>query len=119
MNTYPRFSRGLLLLRLEDTNIEIRPVFILFIASIPDLQGQRDTIEDMRPLAIAFTLLQLDETVDDFTLDAVDVLLVQQLPHCLPHGVTAAGGAGALVGRFRFGPGWTGYLVWVRNTNVR
>ena len=78
------------------------------VISLPDLQVQRDTIEDMRPLAIAFTLLQLDETVDDFTLDAVDVLLVQQLSHGLPHGVTAAGGASALVGRFRFGPGWRG-----------
>ena len=111
MLPHRHFFRWLLVRRLEDTNVDVRQAFLLLLISLPDLQVQRDTIEDMRPLRIASTLLQLDETVDDFTLDAVDVLLVQQLPHSLPHGVTAAGGAGALVGRFRFGPGWSGYLV--------
>ena len=116
MNTYPRFSRGLLLLRLEDTNIEIRPVFILFIASIPDLQGQRDTIEDMRPLSSQFWLLEVDERGDHLLLRAVEVLVMKELHQGLGHGVTGAGGDGALAGRCRCGPGRTfGYLVWKRS----
>ena len=116
MNTYPRFSRGLLLLRLEDTNIEIRPVFILFIASIPDLQGQRDTIEDMRPLSSKVCLLQVDERGDDLPLRAVEVLVMKELHQGLGHGVTGAGRDGALAGRCRCGSGRTvGDLVWGRS----
>ena len=73
----------------------------------------------MRPFAIICTLLQLDETIDDLFLGAVDVFLVQQLHHRLPHGVAGAGGAEALVGRSRFGPGWRGDLIWVRNSKVK
>ena len=103
--------RRFLILRLEDTNIDESPVFTLL--NMIDLQGQSDIVEDGRPLSGECRLLQVDERGDDLPLLAVVVLVVQQLHHGLGHGVTGAGGDGALVGRCRCGPGGTGGdLVW-------
>ena len=111
--------RGFLILRLEDTNIDESPVFALFIICLPDLQGQTDIIEDVRPLAGEFPLLQVDERGDDLPLVAIEVFSIQQLHHGLPHGVTGAGGDGALAGGCRCGPGGSRDLVWVENSKVK
>ena len=116
MDTCPFFLRGFLLIRLEDTNIDESPVFALFIICLPDLQGQTDIIEDVRPLAGEFPLLQVDERGDHLPLQAVEVLVMKELHQGLGHGVTGVGGDGALAGRCRCGPGRTfGYLVWKRS----
>ena len=118
LDTCPFFLRRLLLIRLEDTNIDKNPVFALFIICLPDLQGQLDFIKAMRPLAgkcsRQCSLLQVDERRDDLALTAVEVFLVQQLHHGLPHGVTGAGGGCALTGGGRGGPGWSRDLGWGR-----
>ena len=113
------FFRRFLLLRLEDPNFDESPVFTLFIISLPDLQGEGDIIEDVRPLAGEFPLLQVDEGGDDLPLGAVDVFLVQQLHHGLPHGVAAAGGGGAMAGGGRRGLGRSRDLLWVGNSKVK
>ena len=112
LDTCPFFLRRLLLIRLEDPNIDESPVFALFIICLPDLQGQTDIIEDVRPLAGEFPLLQVDQRGDDLPLTAVEVFLVQQLHHGLPHGVAGAGGGGALAGGGRGGPGRCRDLGW-------
>ena len=74
------------------------------IISLPDLQGQTDIIEFLRPLA-----LEVDERRDDLPLAAVEEFLLQELHHGLPHGVAGAGGEGALAGGGRGGKlGWGG-----------
>ena len=118
MDTHQLFFRGLRLLRLEDPNIDESPVFTLFLISLPDLQGQADIIEDVRPLVGEVPLLQVDEGGDDLPLAAVEVFLLQQLHHGLPHGVAAAGGGGALAGGGRCGSGWSRELVWGGNSKV-
>ena len=104
--------RGLRVIRLEDTNFDKSPVFALFFILLPDPQGQTDIIEDVRPLAGEFPLLQVDQRGDDLPLTAVEVFLVQQLHHGLPHGVAGAGGGGALAGGGRGGPGRCRDLGW-------
>ena len=114
ISLYRLISQGLRVVRLEDTNFDIDPVFFsLIIISLPDLQSQADIIELGRPQALEVHLLQVDESGDDFTLGAVDLSLVQALHHGLPHGVAGAGGDGALVGGGRCGPrGSGGDLLW-------
>ena len=114
MNTYCLISRRLRVVILEDTNFDIDPVFFsLIIISVPDLKSQADIIELGRPQALEVHLLQVDESCDDLSLGAVDLLLVQALHHGLPHGVAGAGGDGALVGGCRGGPrGSGGDLLW-------
>ena len=101
MDTDRLISQGLRIPRLEDIYFEIHPVFFaLLIISFPDLQGQADTIEFLRPLA-----LEVDERGDDLLLAAVEVFLLQQFHHGLPQGLAGAGGDGALglgeIGKFR------------------
>ena len=109
--------RGFLILGLEDTNIDESPVFTLL--NMIDLQGQSDIVEDGRPLSGECRLLQVNERGDDLPLVAVEVFSVQQLHHGLPHGVTGAGGDGALAGGGRCGPGGSRDLVWVGNSKVK
>ena len=84
------------------------------IISLPDLQGQTDIIEFLRPLA-----LEVDERRDDLPLAAVEEFLLQELHHGLPHGVAGAGGDGALAGWSLGGPGGCGGdLGWGGNRKV-
>ena len=81
-----------------------------------DLDHRFDTIEGSGPLTGEVTLLDVDESGDDLPLLAVKILLIQQLYNGLGHGVTGAGGDGALAGRCRCGSGRTvGDLVWARS----
>ena len=104
-----------LLLRLDDSNIWGGPVSSLLILFLPDLEGQRGSIENMRPLAAEVPLFDVDQRGDDLPPGAVVVLVVQQLHHGLGHGVAGAGGDGALAGGGGCGSGGTGQLVCGRN----